>query len=178
MNTVTPDTNALRADVERCRKAEASLAGRAAAFRARLPELAQELATAMADNDERRVNALREERATAEAELRDVDAAVSVASRRTEVADAALARVEAEALFAEVAAECSAFLAELTRLNARSSAIRAKRRALVSRFAAAGFDGGDRHPLHPSKAVRLGSAGQYVYGYLAELEDRPFTPDA
>lgn len=174
----TSSIETLRAELERCSAAEVRLSSKAAEYRARLPELAGELAAALADGDDERAASLRSERQRIEAELRDVEPAQGVARNRTEAAERALARAQIDSLHAELAAHCLAFGTRLDELNKLASQIREKRREVTQCFSRAALDGGTEHPLHPNAAMRLGPVAAYVYGYLRDYENQALTVSA
>jgi hypothetical protein len=167
--TVSPasDRSALHTTLEKARESEAQLTEKAQRFKNRLPDISNELAVAMVDADEKRINQLRSERASIEGELRDIEAAQNIAHQRVAFAVKALALAEIETLHAELVTEVDAFLAKTEELRRCAAELRHSQRNYHERFSECGFAEPLGHPMM-WRAVfeRLGSVPEMIFHRL------------
>lgn len=91
---ITPEIEQHRSEADKHHEQGHALHLRVLSHNKRAPEIDREMADALASRDEKRVTALRAERAAIETELRDLANAVTVAEQRASEARSRAARAE------------------------------------------------------------------------------------
>lgn len=166
---LTNTIESLRAAFDKASENASQLGNKAQQHNQRRPEIDSELAVAMADGNATLIEQLRAERTSIEAELRDIEPALTIASQRVAAADRELARAELPGLFPDVAAEHKAFVEGVNALNKLSSSMKAKAHRYRSRYTVASLPDKETSALHPGYATRLGHVAGHVENYLRDF---------
>jgi chromosome segregation ATPase len=153
-----PEIESLRAEYAKANDSARALEQKLKDGKTRAPELARELAVAIANDDTQRVNELRAERVQLEQDARDLTAAAEIAQRRVETADAKLARAEWPLIAAALNDAVACFNGVTADADALSSALREAIPRAGSRWSVAFRDEGD--PLtREDRPLRMVPAG-------------------
>jgi DNA-binding phage protein len=142
------DIAALRSAHIKTSKTETQLDSKLQQLGKRLPEIASELAVAMADGNSALIEQLRAERASTEADIRDIEPALNIAHQRVRLATKALALAEIETSQAAFAAKARTFVAKAEEMRQLANELRAAQREHHARFSRCDFSEPLSHPMH------------------------------
>lgn len=170
--TARPDVAQLRADFGRLYANCAAIGKRSAEIRERLPRISDELLpVAIANGDGRVAELLRAERASLEAEFRDLEKAEGVASARADLANQELARAEVPGLLADLTKTTSEYRKALVEVQRIARLLVDQRRNAQNRF---NLGIGDTTSALNPERIKVGSGlGIQILRALGDMGDLP-----